>query len=533
MNSNKKKTIKQAKKNLRRVKRQVRAQRIRIRRTRRQVNRKVRRLKRNINQNKILRYKEMQERFKIERSKKNTMVVSGTDLVYKVPDVFISTGHKIIAVIPCNPAYWKGTRIATLATCYSQYRPLRFTVHYNPTLSAMDRGVVFAGAVTSNQSINPEYLEQTMATAPGNMNTQVAKPKSVSVPLGPALSKRLFNVGGDLDEDSNPFYYVGVAVGNFNQEERITPGYFWISYKFLFKNPLVSTSNFYNSGLTTYDKMSFKTHTSLLVCEPFEYEVNQGGNIVNKQMNYFAQLQIDRNNTEVIIPTYEDTYIPLKPDTKVWIFQSETTETQTLIRTITLPYANAIYDPEIDQPGTLQLRANLFYLFVDKDPFRYRFRFAANTVTVDKSQFDGIYRIAPNQIDVYCDVPWDSFIATGNVGTNVDPINGDITAVFLPTSHEDIRLILRQMDANKYVPKLIKLSYRAQQRSLVLRELYKNHMLRLKANDESDSDDSILTENPPQLQNIDEDIKEPGIQEDKIAPQDIKPLHQKTTKRKG
>lgn len=62
------------------------------------------------------------------------MHVAGCDLVRPVPQNLATRGviGDLFAVIPSNPSYWTGTRIAQLAPGYMQYRPLLFKWDYVP-----------------------------------------------------------------------------------------------------------------------------------------------------------------------------------------------------------------------------------------------------------------------------------------------------------------------------------------------------------------------------------------------------------------
>lgn len=64
----------------------------------------------------------------------NTVTVKGNDLVTSIPHEIIATDGNlsIFSVIPANPAYWGGTRIAQLAPAYANYRPISLTFHYVP-----------------------------------------------------------------------------------------------------------------------------------------------------------------------------------------------------------------------------------------------------------------------------------------------------------------------------------------------------------------------------------------------------------------
>lgn len=61
----------------------------------------------------------------------------GCDLVRPVPQNISSRGllDDLFSVVPANPAYWGGTRIAQIAPGYQQYRPLKFKWIYVPQVA--------------------------------------------------------------------------------------------------------------------------------------------------------------------------------------------------------------------------------------------------------------------------------------------------------------------------------------------------------------------------------------------------------------
>lgn len=441
MNSNKRQ-IKKTKKKVKKIKKQIKRTRRQVRATRRRFNNRLRKLRRGVRQQRVLQYQSLQKKFKIERTQNNTMVVSGTDLVYKPPDVYMNQAQKVIAVIPSNPAYWKGTRISTLASCYQQYRPIKFKVHYNPTSSAFERGVVFAGALTSNQTITADSLEQTLSTAPGKMNTQVAKPKSAIVSMKDVLSKRLYTLAGDVTENTNPFFYVAIATGNFNNENiRITPGYFWISYKYMFKNALPVTTTYYNTGLTLYKNIVYKRHTTIVNCSPFEYNVSDGDNLVVKTLDYFTQIQLNKNNQEVVIPTYEGDFVPYDQDTQVWAFQCESASEGKMIRRMALPYYDLLYHSEDKQEAQVTLIGNRFHIIEHKEPWRYSLYWASNDgQPMSTAGYNFIAAIHRTQVSSYAKIPYDNIALFGNAGTNQTPIAGHIEWEFYPEDHQNLIL---------------------------------------------------------------------------------------------
>lgn len=292
-------------------------------------------------------YRNIERQFRVIRSDPNSMVVSGRDLVYSIPDVHINEGNKVLTIIPSNPAYWRGTRISTLAVGYQQYRPLRFTVHYVPIVSALNQGTVFGGTIWNNQTIPDETLQQTLVTTPGGMSTQVFKPYSRSVPCRAFLPKNLFSMAGTFNERSNPFNYVAIAVANFQQEQRITPGYFWVSYTYIFKNPTGNNTVYANTGMIPLSSLQFRLNTSALLCSSMKY-VQFG---LQKTLDLFTEVQIEVDPDGDLIALYNGTYVPLTDETKLWVFQNYGTNDTTQIPKHVFDLHFATQAPLLDNQG--------------------------------------------------------------------------------------------------------------------------------------------------------------------------------------
>lgn len=279
--------------------------------------RRVRRRARPVRRN-IINTKNFSKRMRVIKTNSTSMVVSGLDLVYSIPDVSINKGSKVLTIIPSNPAYWTGTRISSMALGYQQYRPLKFVVHYVPIVSAMQQGNIFGGTIWNNVTIAEENLQQTLVTSSGGMSTQVFCYKSSNVRCKDNLSRNLYNIGGQLDEESNPFYYIAIGVGNFKDDERVTPGYFWISYTYSFKNPIGNNQVYTNLGIAKLDEIDYKLNTTAMLCNYKEYKV---GNMT-KKLNMFSSLQIDQRLDGGLIATYNGDFVDVTDDDKLWIFQN-------------------------------------------------------------------------------------------------------------------------------------------------------------------------------------------------------------------
>lgn len=262
--------------------------------------------------------KNFQKRMRITRTDASSMSVSGMDLVYSIPDLAIHNGSEVLSIIPCNPAYWTGTRISAMATGYQQFRPLKFVVHYVPIVGTTQQGNIFGGTIWGNISIPEENLQQTLVTSSGGMSTQVYQPKSAVVKCGDNLKYNLYNMAGDLDDTSNPFYYVSIAVGNFRDNVRITPGFIWVSYEFVFKNPIGNNIIYKNAGPTEFQDIVYKPNTTALLLKPIKYDVQNQSRVLNR----FTEVQINTTDDGYIVATYDDDFVPIQDEQELWVFQN-------------------------------------------------------------------------------------------------------------------------------------------------------------------------------------------------------------------
>lgn len=92
-------------------------------------------------------------------------------------------GTTLFAVIPSNPAYWTGTRVAVLASAYFNYRPLRMSFHYVPQVPVTYAGTVVSGTLWNGQAVESD-VQQTLVTSNGGMMNQCYVPADSRVILG-------------------------------------------------------------------------------------------------------------------------------------------------------------------------------------------------------------------------------------------------------------------------------------------------------------------------------------------------------------
>lgn len=195
-------------------------------------------------------------RFNDVKTKGTTAIVTGSDLVYQIrEDEQDMIATDIMTIIPANPAYWEGTRVATIAAGYQNFRPLIFEVHYVPTCAATQPGTVVAGTLW-NQAPAAKNLQQTLKTSNGGILTQAYKPAVSHIKLGANLQYNLYRMGGNIDQQAMPFIYIAKSIGCKDITGKIiTPGYFYVKYKFEFRNPIGAGILYQNYGLQSVEEI--------------------------------------------------------------------------------------------------------------------------------------------------------------------------------------------------------------------------------------------------------------------------------------
>jgi hypothetical protein len=320
----------------------------------------------------------------------NTLTIKGRDLVYAIPESLIRTDDSsTITVIPANPAYWTGTRIAAIAAGYQNYRPLKFKVTYVPQCAVTQQGNVLAGTLW-NTLPSMENLQQTLRTSPGGMLTQCYKTHTSDIKMKSNLQFNLFRIGGKFDQESNPFIYVAIARACTDaNNHNIIPGYFYVDYTYTFKNPIGLTYAFYNSGLTNLD-----TKTLHYQNDAFVACYNDPQNGITPGM----LIQIDYDSTDQPIYTYNDDIKQPPGDKPVWFFSNSTIGGQPSMKEkprADIDFTILYNDVAARQAQPFTMTSNYMYVGLPSPPLiqdEYNYVWIFNTKTIDS-------QIAPLEID--------------------------------------------------------------------------------------------------------------------------------------
>lgn len=249
-----------------------------------------------------------------------TATVSGTDLIYKIPTTAITTNNtQVITMIPANPAYWTGTRIAAIAQGYQNYRPLLFQVHYVPQCAVTQQGNVLAGTLW-NEVPTSDNLQQTLKTSNGGILTQCYKPATARIRMKSNLQYNLYRMGGPIDQESNPFIFIALQIGCLNSNNQpIVPGYFYITYKYVLKNPIGTGITYRNRGIALI------TSEDTYFANAVAYLLNSA-TINSLKMEVGMRLDIEKGESNYKI-MYNDTFLQDAADSTqyYWILENEPT----------------------------------------------------------------------------------------------------------------------------------------------------------------------------------------------------------------
>lgn len=242
--------------------------------------------------------------FRVLNKSANSMRVAGCDLVYPLPNS-ISTGPVgdfLFSVIPANPAYWTGTRIAQIAPGYMNYRPISMTFHYIPQVSVTQPGSVIFGTLW-NGSAPGDDIQQALNTSNGGGIINCYVPASTRVVLGSNLQQNLFTLNGDINPDTSPFLFAAIARGCVgpSSTQTVIPGYFMVDYVYDFKNAMGQTWLFDRSLATPFPVTDWSLPNRSLVLLQGISGYGPGTvfdcEVVNDEVRYLYR------GTEVVIPT--------------------------------------------------------------------------------------------------------------------------------------------------------------------------------------------------------------------------------------
>lgn len=279
--------------------------------------------------------------FKIIYQDGNTVRVSGRDLIYKIPDLISTTQSNIITCIPANPAYWTGTRISALAQGYQNYRPLSMKFHYVPQCAVTQQGNVLCGTLW-NQAPTNDNLQQSLRTSNGGALSQCYSKFTSIVRMKTNLQYNLYRMAGQFDQESNPFIFIALAIACKNpNDQQIIPGYFYVEWSFILKNPIGNSIAYGNTGLIQYQNLiTTPANKTCVYLMQNDQQINCGTLI---------QLEEDADN---VVPMYNGSVVAPNSTDLVWEFYNTPVATTRLIQVQPItPKSKIRYDLQSGELG--------------------------------------------------------------------------------------------------------------------------------------------------------------------------------------
>lgn len=392
--------------------------------------------------------KAFKKKFKTLNQSGTSVRVTGRDLLYTIPDNNTAPiqNTQVITVIPANPLYWKGTRISALAQGYQNYRPILFKVTYVPIVSAMQSGNVIGGSIWDGGIVG-DNIQQSLRTSNGGFLTQCFVPQTATVRPKSNLQFNLYRLTGDFNQESNPFLYIALAIGCRNSsDQRIVPGYFYVTWTYEFKNPIGNNQQSYNSGLITYQNLTQHLNTTIINLK-VEGDVPFGAYIQHEKqseiVNFYNGTTIEIQNTEPIWAFANITPATVMASNKIPIYYTSLTTENTI--TVTIPSGSGRV--ENLNPVAVAYASGDNYIIKEYDSYTKYEQFAQFTYTdtissadvkfiiTDPQQAFGIYQ-SSNSVTVNLGTltthsytaPKSKFILTLASNNNSKPVSNKVKA---------------------------------------------------------------------------------------------------------
>lgn len=168
-------------------------------------------------------------------SKDGSLVFTGRDLLVDGTQAWTADG--VWFAYPINPVFWTGTKVAAQARNYGQYRPLKLTLSYLPSVATTSSGDISLGVFSSSPGATTNSFLRTLLGTNGASVAQIWAQNRLNAKLGTLLTKNLYDVIGDLTEDTNPLWLVGFIAGHAGPK---VPGKIMVDYAFRFSNPVTT-----------------------------------------------------------------------------------------------------------------------------------------------------------------------------------------------------------------------------------------------------------------------------------------------------
>lgn len=262
------------------------------------------------------------------------------------------------------------------------------------------QGNVIGGTIWDD-GIDNDNLQQSLRTSNGGFMTQCYVPHTTRIRPKSNLQFNLYRMGGEFSTTSNPFIFIALAIGCKNTaNQRITPGYFYVTWSFELKNPIGSINTYNNTGLIQYSQLNLDMNNTIININP------------NSEVPFGAYIDVEEGEEQTPIAMYNGTPVEIQENTPIWAFTSVTKSSNTKkINKIAILY-NGVTTSTI----RLGYEGYKAYIIVNQDNYdiyipklqpsgqnNYRIRQSDTVLLVDNiNQNFGIYVGDENKtVDVY------------------------------------------------------------------------------------------------------------------------------------
>lgn len=152
--------------------------------------------------------------------------LNGTDM-FQLPSDEDTKLHMTFN-LPCNPVYWKNTRISSIASVYQKFKPVMLRIRYVPNCPATSSGSITMGFVEQEVTFDQETAVQTILNG-GGKNINIYQTDQIL--FRPKLKDDLFTNGDMNQPTTNPFTFYMYTV----KQSDVPPGIVYLDWQYEFK----------------------------------------------------------------------------------------------------------------------------------------------------------------------------------------------------------------------------------------------------------------------------------------------------------
>lgn len=332
--------------------------------------------------------------FNMKNMGETAVKISGCDLIYKIPDnIQTLQNTNVMTIIPANPAYWTGTRISAIAQGYQNYRPVALKIHYCPQCPVTQQGNVIGGTLWDDVP-SADSIQQSLKTSNGGFLTQCYQPISTTIRLKSNLQINLYRMAGDINQQSNPFYFIALSIAAYNNNNQlINPGIFYVEYTYILKNPIGVSTQYINSGITTHEAQNnIYANCIAITCKNLQVD--------NTLFPPGTRLNVEKNLDEDVPTYYYNNTSIAAPNIPLWYFMNQPITNPIQVRARPpipdTPTYDALYflvaGESISREGLITIPANSIIVYLTDDSIPNHYTLIYNKTNNNVQQNIGLHQ---------------------------------------------------------------------------------------------------------------------------------------------